>query len=313
MVNAGASGTFDIGGELTVNRLGFGAMQLTGEDIIGEPTDPEQARAVLQRAVELDVNFMDTADAYGPCVSERLLGEVLADGADPARNRPTGGDPRTDSEGPPVVDEPRPGTGDVVVATKGGLLRNRDGEWIPRGDPDYLRNAILGSSDRLRTTTIDLYQLHRPDSDVPFEDSVTALAELKDDALVRHIGLSNVSVQQLDVANDIVEIATVQNHYNIAEREHDDVLAACEEMDIGFIPWFPLGAGDLEEPMSVLDDIATRHDATHYQVALAWLLERSPVMLPIPGTANVSHLEENVAAASLDLDESEVTRLNNAS
>lgn len=289
MPSAEDSGTFDIGGDLTVNRLGFGAMRLTGEDIVGEPADPGAARDVLRRGAELDVDLVDTADSYGPCVSERLVGEVFADGDGGA---------------------PRPGTGGVVVATKGGLLRNRDGDWIPCGDPDYLRNAVLGSLDRLRTDTIDLYQLHRPDPDVPLEDSMTALAELKDDAVIRHIGLSNVSVEQLEAARDVVEVATVQNLYNVAEREHEDVLAACEKAGIGFFPWFPLGAGELGGAADTLDDVAETHDVTRYQVALAWLLERSPVTLPIPGTSSIDHLEENVAAAGINLTDEEVRRLN---
>ncbi|WP_276273159.1 aldo/keto reductase [Haloarcula litorea] len=273
------SDTFDIGGDLTVNRLGFGAMRITGEGIIGEPDDVGNARAVLERAVELGVDFVDTADSYGPGVSERLIGETLD----------------TASE-------------DLVVATKGGLLRNTDADWLPHGDPDYLRNAQLCSRDRLRTEQIDLYQFHRPDPDTDFEDSVHALAELKDEGLVRHVGLSNVSVDQLDRARDIVEIATVQNEYNVANREDEDVLAACENYGIGFIPWFPLAAGELDD-VDGIDRIASRHDASRYQIALAWLLAHSDVTLPIPGTANVAHLEENVAATAIDLRDEEIDRL----
>lgn len=260
--------TFDIGGDLEVGRLGFGAMQLPGENVIGEPDDEETARAVLRRAAEL-VDFIDTADSYGPGVAERLLGETLAP------------------------------YDDVVVATKGGLLRNREGDWIPCGDPDYLRNAALCSLDRLRVDTIDLYQYHRPDPDADFEEAVATLAELKDEGLFRHVGLSNVSVEQLETARDVVEIATVQNPYNLDHREHDDVLEVCEGEDIGFIPWFPLNSGDIGG--DDLEAVARRHDATPYQIALAWLLERSPVMLPIPGTSSIEHLEENVAAAVLEL------------
>jgi aryl-alcohol dehydrogenase-like predicted oxidoreductase len=276
--------TFDIGGDLTVRRLGFGAMRITGEGIIGNPDDPDAARAVLRRAADL-VDLVDTADSYGPGVSERLIGETLA------------------------PDE------DVVVATKGGLLRNADGDWLPCGDPDYLRNAVLCSLDRLRTDTIDLYQFHRPDPDVDFEDSVTALAELEDDGLVDHVGLSNVSLDQLETARDHVEIATVQNHYSVATRDTDRVdgdgrriLAACEANDIGFIPYFPLAAGDLSGVDSI-HDVADAHDATPEQVALAWLLERSDVILPIPGTSSVQHLEENVAAADIELAPAEFERL----
>jgi aryl-alcohol dehydrogenase-like predicted oxidoreductase len=273
------SDTFDIGGDLTVHRLGFGAMRITGPDIIGEPDDVESAKAVLERAVDLGVDFVDTADSYGPGVSERLIRETLHP------------------------------YDDVVVATKGGLLRNRDGDWLRNGDPDYLRNAHLCSLDRLGVDTIDLYQLHRADPDVPFEDSVRALAELKDDGVVRHVGLSNVSVEQIERAREVVEIATVQNRYSVVERGSDDVVAACEEYGIGFIPWFPVGAGDLGEKGEVLDDVAAAHDASRYQVALAWLLARSPVVLPIPGTSSLDHLEENVAAAALDLTDDEVARL----
>lgn len=270
--------TFDIGGTDTVNRLGFGAMRLCGPDVLGEPDDVANARRVLERAVELGVDLIDTADAYGPGTSERLIGETL----DASRD-------------------------DLLVATKGGLLRNRDGDWLPMGDPDYLRNAHLCSRDRLGVETVDLYQLHRPAPDTPFEESVRALAELKDAGAVRHVGLSNVSVEQLDCARDVVEIATVQNRYNVGNREEADVLEACEAYDIGFIPWFPLGAGDLD--VAGLDDVADAHDATREQVALAWLLHRSPVVLPIPGTSSLAHLEANVAAADVELTDDEVARL----
>ncbi|MEF8828567.1 MAG: aldo/keto reductase [Haloarcula sp.] len=273
------SDTFDIGGELTVHRLGFGAMRLTGEDIIGEPDDEDHARAVLERAVELGVDFIDTADSYGPGVSERLIGEALD----------------TERE-------------DLVIATKGGLLRNTDADWLAHGDPDYLRNAQLCSRDRLRMDPIDLYQFHRPDPDTPFEDSIHALAEMKDEGLVSHVGVSNVSVEQLDRARDIVDIATVQNQYNVAHRDDEDVLEACERYDIGFIPWFPLGAGDLGD-VDGIDEIAQRHGATPYQVALAWLLGHSDVTLPIPGTSSLDHLEQNVAAGAIDLTDEELARL----
>ncbi|KAB1196825.1 MULTISPECIES: aldo/keto reductase [Haloferax] len=275
-----ASGTFDIGGELTVHRLGFGAMRLTGADIIGEPDDVANAKKVLHESLAHGIDFIDTADSYGPAVSERLIGEALA----------------------PYPDE-------LVVATKGGLLRNSDGDWKPNGDPDYLRNAILGSLDRLRVDTIDLYQLHRPDPHVPFEESVHALAEMKDEGLIRHVGLSNVSVEKLDEAREIVDIATVQNQYNVANRESEAVLEACEGYGIGFIPWFPLGAGDFGDKEDALSAVATKHDATPEQIAIAWLLDRSDVMLPIPGTASVPHLRDNVAASHIGLDDEDVTRL----
>ena len=276
--------TFDIGGDLTVRRLGFGAMRITGEDIIGEPEDAEAARDVLHRAADL-VDLIDTADSYGPGVSERLIGQSLA-----------------------PYDE-------VVVATKGGLLRNSSGDWLPRCDPDHLRNAVLCSRDRLRTDTIDLYQLHTVDTDVDLEDSVTALAELKDDGLLEHVGLSNVSLEQLETARDHVDVATVQNHFNVETRDTDRVdgdgrrvLEACEADDIGFIPYFPLAAGDLSG-VAGIRAVADAHDATPEQVALAWLLERSDVILPIPGTSSVRHLEDNVAAADIELTPAEFERL----
>ncbi|MEF8790194.1 MAG: aldo/keto reductase [Haloarculaceae archaeon] len=277
-----ATETFDIGGDLTVNRLGFGAMRLCGERIIGPPEDEAAAREVARRAVDLGVDLVDTADSYGPGVSERLLGEALdLDGDD----------------------------SDVVVATKAGLLRNADGDWLTHGDPDYVRNQVLASRDRLGVGTIDLYQYHRPDPDVPFEDAVATFAELKDDGFVRHVGLSNVSVDQLETAREIVEVATVQNRYNVADRDAEPVLEACEEYDVGFLPWYPLAAGDLDEVGEALDAVAAAHDATRRQVALAWLLERSEVTLPIPGTSSVEHLEENVAAADIELTGEDLARL----
>lgn len=274
------SGTFTISGDLTVHRLGFGAMRLTGEDIIGPPEDEENARRVLKRAVELGVDFIDTADSYGPGVSERLIGEALA----------------------PYPDG-------LVVATKGGLLRHVGGDWPRHGDPEYLHNAALASLDRLRTDTIDLYQLHRPDPDVLFEDSVAALADLKDRGLIEHVGLSNVDVRQLETAREIVDVATVQNEYNVVNRESENVLDACETYDIGFIPWFPLGGGDLDQKGEALDAIADDHEATREQIALAWLLEHSDVTLPIPGTSSIEHLEENVAASQIELADEDMARL----
>jgi len=283
------SDTFEIG-EHTVNRLGFGAMRLCGENIIGAPEDEEAAREVAREAVDLGVDFIDTADSYGPGTSERLLREagVVDTGA-------TG--------------DGRPGADDALVATKGGLLRNPGGDWLPLGDPDYLRNAALASKDRLGVDSIDLYQLHRPDPDADFEESVATLGELKDDGLVDNVGLSNVSVEQLETARDHVEVATVQNEYNLANREHRDVLDACEDAGIGFIPYFPIGAGDLDGKAAVVDEVAEAHDASRYQVALAWLLGSSDVTLPIPGTSSIEHLRENVAASAIDLSDDEIARL----
>lgn len=269
------SDTFTIGGDTTVNRLGFGAMRVTGPGVIGPPADEAAARDLLRHAVELGVDFIDTADSYGPGVSERLVGEAL---------------------------EPE----EAVVATKAGLLRNREGEWLPHGDPDYIRNQALVSRDRLGVETIDLYQLHTPSSETPLEESVQALAECKDDGLIEHVGLSNVSVDQLERARDHVEVVTVQNRYNVGYREDEDVLQACEAYGIGFMPWYPIGAGSLGETVA---EVAESHEATPQQVALAWLLEHSGVTLPIPGTSDPAHLEENVAAAGLDLSTAAYNRL----
>ncbi len=274
------SDTFDIGGDLTVHRLGFGAMRITGEGVLGDPDDVEAAKGVLEHAVGLGVDLIDTADSYGPGTSERLIREAL---------------------------HPYPKS--LTIATKGGLLRTFDGDWLPHGDPDYLENALGCSLDRLGVEAVDLYQFHRPDPDTPFEESVHRLAELKDRGLIRNVGLSNVSVEQLETARDIVEIATVQNRYNVAFRDHEDVLDACAKHGIGFIPWYPLGGGDLGAKIGVLSEVATNHDTTRQGVALAWLLEHSDVILPIPGTASTEHLEANVAAAGIDLAGSEYRRL----
>jgi aryl-alcohol dehydrogenase-like predicted oxidoreductase len=279
MVVLNQSEEFELGDDTTVRRMGFGAMRLTGEDVIGPPDSEAEARGVLERAVEIGVDFVDTADSYGPGVSERLVGETLGD------------------------------RDDVVVATKAGLLRNPDGDWIKHGDPDYLWDAMLSSLDRLRTDQIDLYQYHRPDPDVDFEEAVSTFAEMKDEGYVRHVGLSNVDVDQLEQARDVVEIATVQNRYNVADREHEDVLEACEDHGIGFVPWYPMGGGDLGGKADVLDEVAEANDATRRQVALAWLLEHSDVTIPIPGTGSVDHLEENVAAAGIQLSDDEYARL----
>ena len=280
-MGAEQSGTFEIGGDITVNRLGFGAMRITGDNIIGPPEDDEEARQVLRRAVELGVDFIDTADSYGPGVSERLIREELAP---------------YDESG-------------VTVATKGCLMRCPDGEWVRNGNPNYLKNAILCSVDRLGVDTIDLYQLHRFDEDVPNEDSLNALAEMKDEGYIDHIGLSGVTVEELEEARDIVDVATVQNRYNVGDREHDEVVDYCEENGIGFLPWFPLASGNLAAKEDALHEVAEAHDATMYQVALAWLLERSPIILPIPGTGSVDHLEENVGAAEIELTDEDMESL----
>jgi len=294
------SETFDIGGTDTVRRLGYGAMRVTGGDITGPPEDEAAARDVLRHATELGVDFVDTADSYGPGVSERLVREALHPYDDP----------------------------DVFVATKGGLLRNRDGEWKPMGDPDYLKNAHFASLDRLGVDCIDLYQHHRPDPEVPIEDSLHALAELQDEGVIEHVGVSNYSVDQLERATDVVDVATVQNRFNLSYREERDVLDWCEDHDVGFIPWYPLAAGDLDsaaqrsadgssghrqgEDDDAVDEVADAHDATREQVALAWLLHTSDVTLPIPGTSSIEHLEENVAASQIDLDDDELQRLDDA-
>ncbi len=282
--NAAASGTFAIGGDLTVNRLGFGAMRITGKGIWGEPADPDEARAVLRRAVELGVNLIDTADSYGPDVSERLIGETLA-----------------------------PYPEDVVIATKAGLVRPGPSQWDPDGRPEHIREAIEGSLTRLKLESIDLYQLHRIDPKVPMEDQAGTMAELRDEGKVRHVGLSEVGVEEIEGARRIVPIATVQNRYNLTDCGHEDVLDFCEREGIGFVPWFPLATGSLARPGSPLDEIASSRGVAPGQVALAWLLRRSPVMLPIPGTSSVEHLEENIAAASIELTDEEFEELSKIS
>jgi pyridoxine 4-dehydrogenase len=273
--------TFLIGGELEVHRLGFGGMRLTGPRVTGWPADRENALAVLRRARELGVDFFDTADAYGPEVNELQVAEAL---------------------------HPYEG---ITVATKGGLRRNAETMrgWPPDGRPEYLKGACEASLRRLRVETIDLYQLHRPDPKTPFAESVGALAELQQEGKIRHVGLSNVSVAQLDEARRVVEIASVQNEYNLGNRESDDVLETCEREGIAFLPWYPLDAGDLARPGGPVEEIAAAHDATAAQVALAWLLQRSPVTIPIPGTSSLEHLEENLGARDLTLSGPELDRL----
>jgi len=279
-LNAAAAGTFDLGGDLSVNRMGFGAMRITGEGIWGEPENPEEARRVLRRTLELGINFIDTADSYGPKVSERLIAETL-----------------------------HPYPDGLVIATKGGFTRPGPGRWEPDGRPEHLREACEGSLRRLKVDRIDLYQLHRIDPRVPPEEQVGTLAELREEGKIRHVGLSEVGVEEIEQAREIVPIASVQNRYNLTSRGSEDVLHFCEREGMGFIPWFPLATGNLARPGGPLDEIAARYNATPGQIALAWLLWRSPVMLPIPGTSSVKHLEENVAAASLELEGAEFEEL----
>jgi pyridoxine 4-dehydrogenase len=271
--------TFTLG-DIEVRRLGFGAMRITGPGIWGPPDDPDEARAVLRRAVELGVNLIDTADSYGPEVSENLIAEALY-----------------------------PYPEGLVIATKGGLRRTGPGQWPRDARPERLKECCEGSLRRLRLERIDLYQLHSPDPAVPLEDSLGALKELQDEGKIRHIGISNVSLDEFERAREMVEVVTVQNRYNLADRHSEDVLGAWERAGIGFIPWFPLATGDLARPGGPLDEVARAHDAAPVHVALAWLLARSPVMLPIPGTSSVEHLEENVAAAELRLSDGEVRGL----
>jgi pyridoxine 4-dehydrogenase len=283
MADAASAGTFTIAGDLPVHRLGYGAMRITGDGVWGPPPDPEGAKAVLRRAVELNVNFIDTADSYGPHVSEELIAEALCG----------------DHGYPPGL----------VIATKGGLERTGPNQWPRNGRPDHLRRACEGSLRRLRLERIDLYQLHAPDPEVPYEESVGALKELQDEGKIRHIGVSNVTLAQLEVARGIVDVASVQNRYSLSDRGSEDVLERCERDGMAFIPWFPLGAGRLAAE-GVLDEIARSRGASPYQVALAWLLARSPTMIPIPGTKSVEHLEENVAAAEIELTPAEIESLN---
>lgn len=279
-----ASGTFTIGGDLAVNRMGFGAMRITGAGIWGEPADHDESIRVLKRTLELGINFIDTADSYGPEVSERLIAEALY-----------------------------PYPEHLVIATKAGLERPGPDVWESNGRPAHLRKALDGSLKRLRLERIDLLQLHRIDERVPPEDQFETLKQFQQEGKVRHIGLSEVTVDQVKAARRIVEVVTVQNRYSITDRVHEDVLDYCEREGIGFIPWFPLGAGKLTKAGGLLDQVASKLGATVGQVALAWLLKRSPVMLLIPGTSRVKHLEENVAAAALALPDHDFERLDQAS
>jgi pyridoxine 4-dehydrogenase len=277
---AAAAGTLTLGGDLEVRRMGYGAMRITGSGIFGEPPDREASKAVLRRALELGVNFIDTAESYGPEVSERLIAEAL-----------------------------HPYPDDLVIATKGGLPRTDDGGWYPDGRPEHLRESCEGSLRRLRLDRIDLYQLHRVDPNVPLEESVGALAQLRAEGKVRHVGLSNVSEEQLDRAREIVPIVSIQNRYSIAERDDDAVVDRCERDGLAYIPWYPLAAGRVAESSTPWERVARAHGATAAQISLAWLLRRSPAMLPIPGTNSIDHLEEDVAAAGLELTAEEFDEL----
>jgi pyridoxine 4-dehydrogenase len=279
---AAASGSFSLGGDLPVVRLGFGAMRITGHGIWGEPPDRDEAIAVLKTSLDLGITLIDTADSYGPEVSERLIAEAL-------------------------YPYPR----DLVIATKAGLVRPGPGEWVSDGRPQHLREAVEGSLKRLRLDAIDLLQLHRPDPNVPFAEQIGTLVELQRKGKIRHIGLSNVDVEQLKTAREAATIVSVQNRYNLVDRESEGELEYCTREAIGFIPWFPIATGDLAEPGGPLERIAGRLDVLPAQVAIAWLLAKSAVMLPIPGTASVAHLKENAEAALLKLTAADLEELDN--
>jgi len=274
------SKTFKLGGDLEINRLGFGAMRIVGDGIWGEPKDAESSKQVLKRAVELGVNFIDTADAYGPDVSERLIGEALA-----------------------------PYPKGLVIATKGGLTRQGPNEWQPLGRPEYLIQQVEMSLRLLKEKTIQLWQLHRIDPKTPVEESLGVIKEFQKQGKIRHIGLSEVKVPEIEQARKVVEIVSVQNKYNLTDRAHEDVLQYCEKHNIAFIPWFPVAAGKLAQPGGVLDAVAKKHGATVSQLSLAWLLQHSPVILPIPGTSSIKHLEENVKAAEVTLSDAELAEI----
>jgi aryl-alcohol dehydrogenase-like predicted oxidoreductase len=275
--------TLKIGGNLEVNRLGFGAMRLTGKGIWGEPKDVDEAKRVLKRALELGVNFIDTADSYGPAVSERLIGEALA-----------------------------PFPKGLVVATKAGLTRQGPDQWASVGRPEYLTQQVEMSLRYFRTEVIDLWQLHRIDPKVPVEDSLGVIAKLQQQGKIRHVGLSEVKQIEIEQARKMINIVSVQNLYNVGDRQHEDVLEYCEKEGLAFIPWFPVAAGKLTQPGGKLDAIAKRHGATIAQLSIAWLLYRSPVMLPIPGTSSTAHLEENLKAAEIILSDTELREIESA-
>jgi aryl-alcohol dehydrogenase-like predicted oxidoreductase len=268
--------TFAIGVDLFVNRLGYGAMRITGDGVWGDPKDPIAAKKVLQRALELGVNFIDTADSYGPEVSERLIGEAL-----------------------------HPYPAGVVIATKAGLTRQGPNQWLPVGRPEYLTQQVEMSLRRLKLERIDLWQLHRIDAKVPLEDSLGAIKKLQQQGKIKHVGLSEVKPHEIDQARKIIDIVSVQNRYNIGDRAHEDVVDYCTQHGLAFIPWYPVAAGKLAQPGGKLDAAAKAHAATVSQLSLAWLLRRSPVILPIPGTTSVKHLEENIAAVDIDLTDAE--------
>jgi aryl-alcohol dehydrogenase-like predicted oxidoreductase len=274
---AQAAGTIDIGGDLTVNRLGFGAMRITGDGIWGDPPDREEAKRVLRHAVELGVNFIDTADSYGPDVSEELITEAL-----------------------------HPYPDDLVIATKGGLVRPGPGDWVRDGRPEHLREACEGSLSRLHLDQIPLYQLHRPDPEVPYEESVGALAQLKAEGKIRHVGVSNVSEHELRRAIAVTAVVSVQNRYNASDRSSESMVDLCEQEDLVFLPWAPIQATESNPAVAAA---AANHDADAPQVVLAWLLARSPMMLPIPGTGTLAHLDANVAAAGIKLSQDEVAAI----
>jgi aryl-alcohol dehydrogenase-like predicted oxidoreductase len=281
-LSAVASGTFKIGGKLEIHRLGFGAMRITGRGIWGEPSDRDESLRTLKRLPGLGVDFIDTADSYGPDVSEELIGEALAP------------------------------YGKVVVATKAGLTRTGPDVWIPVGRPEYLIQQAHTSARRLRVKQIDLWQLHRIDPKVPRDEQFGAIKSLLDSGMIAHAGLSEVSIAEIEAAAKVFPVATVQNRYNLVDRTSEDVLDYCTRKGIGFIPWFPLAAGDLAKSGSLLDTLAKKYKATPSQLALAWVLKRSPVMLPIPGTSQVAHLEENVAAANIQLSDEDFASLDRA-
>ena len=277
---AAAAGKIDVGGDLTVNRLGFGAMRITGSGIWGEPSDKDRAKAALRRAVELDVTFIDTADSYGPEVSERLIAETLY-----------------------------PYPGELVIATKGGLVRPGPGRWEPDGRPEHLRRACEGSLARLRVDRIDLYQFHRPDPKVPIAESIGALAELKGEGKIRHIGVSNFSEEQLREAERVTPVVSVQNRYNVADRSSEQMVDICGQEMLVFLPWAPIVESDARIPVLTA---ARRHGVSPRQIALAWLLARSPQILPIPGSGSPEHVEDNIRAASLELEPDEINAITNA-
>jgi aryl-alcohol dehydrogenase-like predicted oxidoreductase len=279
-ISAQSSGTFSLGGKTPVHRLGFGAMRLTGEGIWGEPKDRAEAKRVLQRAVELGVDFIDTADSYGPYVSEEIIAEAL-----------------------------HPYPKGLIIATKAGLARTGPNQWLPLGRPEYLQQEVEMSLRRLKVERIDLWQLHRIDPKVPVEESLAPIKKLQEQGKILHVGLSEVKPHEIDQARKFIEIVSVQNQYNLGDRQHEDVVDYCTKHNLAFIPWFPVAAGKLARSGGPLDAAAKKHDATTAQLSLAWLLHRSPVILPIPGTSSVKHLEENIAAASLKLEPNEWTEI----